>query len=707
MINEDALEQLAIQWFKEEGYSYYYGKSLGIGDGGLRQRSSDVLLLEPLREALQRINPHVPASAIEDVIHKIQTLSHPVTVKANMEFHSCLREGVAVSYTKDGETQHDTVRCIDFHKPENNIFWVVNQLGIAGSKCNRWPDIIVYVNGLPLGVIELKSPVKEHVGVTEAFNQLQTYMHEITGLAIFNEALVASDGIQARIGSLTASREWFLPWRYCKAEDDPCPFGYELETVVRGFFDRTLFLEYIRDFVLYEQEDKGIIKKIASYHQFHGVREAVRAVVHAASPHADKEAKGRGGVIWHTQGSGKSISMCCLAGKLLSHPQLANPTLVVVTDRNDLDGQLFETFCKVQNLLSDMPVQANDRASLRSILQQRPSGGIIFTTIQKFSLTDDETTFPVLSDRHNIIVIADECHRSQYGFSTHYDQKRKAFVAGYALHMRHALPHATFTGFTGTPISEEDRDTQAVFGGYVSIYDIEQAQKDGATVPLYYESRLAKLSLKEEELPHIDDAVEELTEDEEITQAEKNKGRWAALEKLVGAEPRLQQVAADLVEHFEARLKNLEGKAMIVCMSRAICARMFDALVALRPDWAGTRLDDGSYDPSDGALRVIMTAAASDPQEMQAHNYSKKQKKGLEKRFKKADDPLKLVIVRDMWLTGFDVPAAHTIYIDKPIHGHNLMQAIARVNRVFKGKPGGLVVDYIGIANELKKALHT
>lgn len=706
-INEDALEKLAISWFEEEGYEHHDGRGLApdAGNVGARGSYAEVLLAEPLSTAIRRINPQLPPAAVDDVLHQLRTLSHPVTVKANQIFHGWLRNGLDVSYKKDGEPVADKAFLVDFQTPDNNAFWIVDQFTIQGSKDKRRPDLIVYINGMPLGVIELKSPVKEDVGVDEAFHQLQTYKTEISDLAMFNAALVASDGILARVGSLTASREWFMPWRYCKSEEDTRTFSYELENIVRGFFDRSLFLEYIRDFILFETDDISTIKKVAGYHQFHGVRQAVKAIAMAAAPYANDNQKGRGGVIWHTQGSGKSISMCCLAGKLLRHPALTNPTLVVITDRNDLDGQLYETFCKAGDLLCDTPIQVDDRSSLRTVLNERQSGGIIFTTIQKFSLNADENRFPVLSERRNIIVIADECHRSQYGFKGKLDLKRDSYTTGFAQHMRDALPYATFTGFTGTPVSLEDKDTQAVFGKYVSVYDIEQAQKDGATVPLYYESRLAKLNLRQEELPIIDETVEELTEDEELFQAEKTKGKWAALAKLVGAEPRLKQVAEDLVQHFEARLQMLDGKAMIVCMSREICVNMFRALTSIRPAWAGSVQDNGTYDPKNGSVRIVMTSSASDPQEMQAHSYSKMQKKELEKRFKDADDPLKLVIVRDMWLTGFDVPCAHTMYIDKPMRGHNLMQAIARVNRVFRGKPGGLVVDYIGIASELKKAL--
>ena len=576
---------------------------------------------------------------------------------------------------------------------------------------------MAFINGLPLTVIELKNPANEHTDVWDAFNQLQTYKDEISALFNSNVALVVSDGWTVRVGSLTANAERMLPWRTLANEDDrPC-VQLELETVVRGFFAPELFLDYIRHFVLFEQDGDAVIKKIAGYHQFHAVREAVRATVIAASSPAKgvlevreeratygKEVKPgsrKAGVVWHTQGSGKSITMACYAGKLLQQAQMKNPTLVVVTDRNDLDGQLFATFCAAADLLKTTPLQAGSRDELREMLASRQAGGIIFTTVQKFALLDAEDEHPLLSERANIVVISDEAHRSQYGMKGRLVQKSGRYVFGYAKHLRDALKNATFIGFTGTPIALEDKDTRAVFGDYVSIYDIQDAVDDGATVPIFYESRLARLDVKQSEIDALNAQVDEVVEDEEdLASREKTKSDWAALEKLVGAAPRLAQVAKDLVEHFETRSAALEGKAMIVGMSRDICAQLYTAIVSLRPHWH----DD---DPEKGAIKVVMTGSAADKELLQPHLTSRQVKKRLESRFKDASDPLKLVIVRDMWLTGFDAPCCHTMYVDKPMKGHNLMQAIARVNRVFKNKPGGLVVDYIGIASELKAALKT
>ncbi|WP_419612862.1 type I restriction endonuclease subunit R, partial [Thiolapillus sp.] len=613
---------------------------------------------------------------------------------------------------QDEEIHNDHAFLVDFEQLTNNRFVAINQFTVSGTKQPRRPDVICFINGLPFAVLELKSPSDENADIWDAFNQLQTYKDEIGDLFIFNEALVVSDGYTARVGSLTANQERFMPWRTIKHEDDKPKLTWQLETLVRGFFDRELFLDYIRYFVLFESNGETIIKKIAGYYQFHAVREAVKATVIAAqeiegvaekrATYADEVVPGskKAGVVWHTQGSGKSISMCCYAGKLLQQPAMNNPTLIVVTDRNDLDGQLFATFSNAVELLKQTPVQANDRDELRQLLAERESGGIIFTTVQKFALLDDENSHPILNDRHNIVVISDEAHRSQYGLKAVLTADGQ-YKFGYAKHMRDALPFASFIGFTGTPISQEDKDTRAVFGGYVSIYDIQDAVDDGATVPIYYESRLAKLELNVDEIEALSDQVDEVVEDEEdIGQREKTKGEWSRLEKLVGATPRLQQVAADLIDHFEARTATMDGKAMIVGMSRDICAQLYNEIVALRPDWHDP-------DPSRGVIKIVMTGSASDKPLLQPHIYNKKTKKRLEKRFKDENDPLKLVIVRDMWLTGFDAPCCHTMYVDKPMKGHNLMQAIARVNRVFKNKPGGLVVDYIGIANELKQALKT
>ncbi len=611
----------------------------------------------------------------------------------------------------------DLVHFIDFAQPANNDFLVVNQFTISGSKQPRRPDLVAFINGLPLAVIELKNPANEQTDIWDAFNQLQTYKDEISDLFNSNAALVVSDGWTARVGSLTANAERMLPWRTIASENDRPQLQMELETVVRGFFRPELFLDYVRHFVLFEQDGDCIIKKIAGYHQFHAVREAVRATVIAASSpergllevHDERATYGqevkpgsrKAGVVWHTQGSGKSITMACYAGKLLQQPEMRNPTLVVVTDRNDLDGQLFATFCAASDLLKTTPLQAGDRDQLREMLASRQAGGIIFTTVQKFALLEGEEEHPLLSERTNIVVISDEAHRSQYGTKGRLDTKTGKYVFGYAKHLRDALNNATFIGFTGTPIALEDKDTRAVFGDYVSIYDIQDAVDDGATVPIYYESRLAKLDVNQAEIDTLNEQVEEVVEDEEdVASREKTKSEWAALEKLVGSEPRLQQVARDLVQHFEARVAVVDGKAMIVCMSRDICAQLYNAIVELRPDWH-------SSDPEQGAIKIVMTGSAADKALLQPHLYSKQVKKRLEARFKDMRNPLKLVIVRDMWLTGFDAPCCHSMYIDKPMKGHNLMQAIARVNRVFKDKPGGLVVDYIGIANELKAALKT
>ncbi len=713
-MTEEQLELLCLEWFAEGGWELAHGPDLAP-DGPTPERADyrQVLLLADLEAALHRINAHLPVTAIEQVVAVVRKPESLDSVISNRAFHRLLLDGVPVEYKRDDETIHDRAFLIDFGDIKANRFRAINQFTIEGSKQLRRPDIICFINGLPLVVLELKSPNDENVDIWDAFNQIQTYKDEITDLFACNEALIISDGYNARVGSLTANQERYLPWRTIKDEDDKPLLDWQLETMVRGFFDRELFLDYIRYFVIFETDADRLIKKIAGYHQFHAVREAVKATVIASQERhqgiADKRAtygdrvvpgSKKAGVVWHTQGSGKSISMCCYAGKLLQQPEMNNPTLIVVTDRNDLDGQLFATFSSAKELLKQEPVQAEDRDALRQLLAERESGGIIFTTVQKFALLDDENGHPILNDRHNIVVISDEAHRSQYGLKATL-KKDGSYKFGYAKHMRDALPNASFIGFTGTPIASEDKDTRAVFGDYVSIYDIQDAVEDGATVPIYYESRLAKLDINRELIEELSDQVEEVVEDEEdVSQREKTKGEWSRLEKLVGAGPRLQQVAADLVNHFETRSQSMDGKAMIVAMSRDICVHLYNEIVALRPDWHDS-------DSEKGAIKIVMTGSASDKPLLQPHIYNKQTKKRLEKRFKDINDPLKLVIVRDMWLTGFDAPCCHTMYVDKPMKGHNLMQAIARVNRVFKNKPGGLVVDYIGIANELKQALKT
>ncbi|WP_419653406.1 type I restriction endonuclease subunit R, partial [Thiolapillus sp.] len=712
-MNEEELENLCLDWFREGGWDVVYGPDIAP-DGADPQRDdyAQVILKHDLEVAFTHINPQLPHECFEQVVSKLSQAESLDLITNNRAFHRLLLEGVPVEFKQDEEIHNDHAFLVDFEQLTNNRFVAINQFTVSGTKQPRRPDVICFINGLPFAVLELKSPSDENADIWDAFNQLQTYKDEIGDLFIFNEALVVSDGYTARVGSLTANQERFMPWRTIKHEDDKPKLTWQLETLVRGFFDRELFLDYIRYFVLFESNGETIIKKIAGYYQFHAVREAVKATVIAAqeiegvaekrATYADEVVPGskKAGVVWHTQGSGKSISMCCYAGKLLQQPAMNNPTLIVVTDRNDLDGQLFATFSNAVELLKQTPVQANDRDELRQLLAERESGGIIFTTVQKFALLDDENSHPILNDRHNIVVISDEAHRSQYGLKAVLTADGQ-YKFGYAKHMRDALPFASFIGFTGTPISQEDKDTRAVFGGYVSIYDIQDAVDDGATVPIYYESRLAKLELNVDEIEALSDQVDEVVEDEEdIGQREKTKGEWSRLEKLVGATPRLQQVAADLIDHFEARTATMDGKAMIVGMSRDICAQLYNEIVALRPDWHDP-------DPSRGVIKIVMTGSASDKPLLQPHIYNKKTKKRLEKRFKDENDPLKLVIVRDMWLTGFDAPCCHTMYVDKPMKGHNLMQAIARVNRVFKNKPGGLVVDYIGIANELKQALKT
>lgn len=731
MITEDQLEQLALTWFQDSGWEYRHGPDIAPdGDTPERADYRQVLLQGYLHEALRRLNPDVPDAVLEEVLHRVAKLHEPSVIQSNRSFHEVLLDGLPVIVEKGGEKRGDRVRLIDFEHPEQNHFLVVNQYTVQGTKQPRRPDLVCFINGIPIAVIELKNTASEQADIWSAFNQLETYKAEITDLFVFNEALVISDGLHARVGSLTADRERYLPWRTLRNENDRPLLEFELEKVVRGFFAPELLLDYLRYFILFEQGDDGIIKKIAGYHQFHAVREAVRATViaatqpQAAASKAEEEratygkrvvpGSRKGGIVWHTQGSGKSISMVCFTGKLMQQPEMQNPTIVVVTDRNDLDGQLFQTFAGARALLKETPQQAEDRDQLRALLNGRPSGGIIFTTVQKFSPEKDEDQFPRLTERTNVVVIADEAHRSQYGFNAVLDKKTGKYKYGFAKHLRDALPNATFVGFTGTPVETDDKDTRAVFGDYVSVYDIQDAVDDGATVPIYYESRLAKLDINQAEIEQLSDQVEEMFEDEEsLALREAGKTKWAALEKLVGADPRIQQVAADIVQHFETRTGAVDGKAMIVAMSRHICVDLFDAIVALRPQWMGTLVPGkekdkpSHYSPDDGVIRIVMTGSAADDAELRPHVYSAGIRKKLEKRFKNPKDPLKLVIVRDMWLTGFDVPCLHTMYVDKPMREHNLMQAIARVNRVFRDKEGGLVVDYIGIAAELRRALKT
>jgi type I restriction enzyme R subunit len=697
-IIESHVEEAALAWLAELGYATANGLDIGPDGGGTPERTSygDVLLGKRVRDAIAKLNPTLATETRVDVQNKLVQSETPSLVTENHRLHRYMIEGVPVEVRRpDGSIGGEQVRLIDFDDPNNNDWLAVNQYTVIENKAKRRPDVVIFVNGFPLGVIELKNPGDENATLDGAFNQLQTYKSQIPSLFRTNAALVVSDGIAARIGSLTADRERFMPWRTVTGNSVVPKGTPELETVLKGIFDRRRFLDLIKDFIVFGDTGSDVIKILAGYHQFHAVRKAVERTLSATSQGGDRKA----GVIWHTQGSGKSLLMAFYAGQIIKHPVMQNPTLVVLTDRNDLDDQLFGTFSMCKDLLRQTPIQAEDRDHLRKLLD-RPSGGVVFTTLQKFSPEEGTTDYPVLTDRRNVIVIADEAHRSQYGFRATVARDTGDISYGFAKYLRDGLPNASFIGFTGTPIEKDDKSTPAVFGDYIDIYDISRAVEDGATVPIYYESRLARIELDEDEKPKIDAEIAELTEDEAQTEQERLKRKWASVEALVGSEKRLALVADDLVKHFEARVAGLDGKAMIVCMSRRICVALYDAIVKLRPQWH-------SDDDENGTIKVVMTGAASDPPAWQAHigKRPKARRELLAKRIKKPDDPLKLVIVRDMWLTGFDAPCMHTMYVDKPMKGHGLMQAIARVNRVFRDKPAGLVVDYIGIAQNLKSAL--
>src|ERR1700730_3758787 len=694
---ESHVEEAALAWLGELGYATVNGLVIGP-DGGAAERASygDVLLVARVHAAIAKLNPSLSSETRAEAFAKLMKAETPSLVPENRRLHSYMIEGVPVDVRRaDGFIGGEQARLIDFDDPDANDWLAVNQYTVIENKANRRPDVVIFVNGLPLGVIELKNPGDENATLDGAFNQLQTYKSQIPSLFRTNAALLISDGIAARIGSLTADRERFMPWRTVTGEDIASKGTPELEIVLKGVFDRRRFLDLIKDFVVFGDTGSDVAKILAGYHQFHAVRHAVTSTLAASAPQGDRKA----GVIWHTQGSGKSLLMAFYAGQIVKHPAMQNPTLIVLTDRNDLDDQLFSTFSMCKDLLRQTPQQAADRDDLRKLLD-RPSGGVIFTTLQKFAPEPGTTDYPVLTDRRNVIVIADEAHRSQYGFRAKIEQKTGDISYGFAKYMRDGLPNASFIGFTGTPIEEEDVNTPAVFGDYIDIYDISRAVEDGATVPIYYESRLARIELDEDEKPKIDAEIADLTEDEAESEQDRLKRKWASVEALVGSEKRLALVAEDLVKHFEDRVGALDGKAMIVCMSRRICVALYDAIVKLRPEWH-------SDDDEAGAIKVVMTGAASDPPAWQAH-IGKRPKTRRELQAKRAKDPndaLKIVVVRDMWLTGFDAPCMHTMYVDKPMKGHGLMQAIARVNRVFRDKPAGLVVDYIGIAQNLKSAL--
>ena len=684
-IYESDIEEVSLNWLTELGYTVLHGPDIAP-DTPDAERSTykEVFLKCRLQDAVARLNSKIPTEAQQEAIRKVLNPDAHTLVQNNRAFHLMLVEGIEVEYRQlDGTIRGERVRLIDFDTPENNDWLAVNQFTVVETS-ERRPDIVLFINGLPLAVIELKNPTDEKATVLTAFRQIQTYKQEIRTLFTYNEAIVISDGLEARIGSLTADTEWFLPWRTIKGEDEAPSTELELEVLIKGAFEKHRFLRYLKHFIVFEETESGTItKKIAGYHQYHAVQTAVETTLKASHIEGDQQC----GVVWHTQGSGKSLTMAFYAGSIIQHPHLENPTVVIITDTNDLDDQLFGTFARCHQLLRQTPAQAQTRRHLRELLKVA-SGGVIFTTVQKFFPEGEETHFPQLSDRRNIVLIADEAHRSQYGF-----------IDGFARHIRDALPNASFIGFTGTPVELTDRNTIAVFGDYISIYDIQHAVQDGATVPIYYESRLAKIELDEDEKPHIDPEFEEVTETEEVTQKERLKTKWAQLEALVGTEKRLGLIADDIIEHFEERLETIDGKGMIVCMSRRICVDLYNAIVKRRPEW---------HDKNDkkGIIKVVMTGSASDDTSWQPHiRNNKKQREEMAIRFKNPDNPLKLVIVRDMWLTGFDAPSLHTMYVDKPMRGHGLMQAIARVNRVYRDKPGGLIVDYIGLAYHLKQAL--
>lgn len=698
-LSEADLEAATLEWFRELGYEVQEASAVAPESlASERHSHQDVVLEGRLRQALLHLNPDVPDEAIDEAVRRVSRRDAPSLTLNNEAFHRLLCEGVAVEVAQEGQVRGKHLRLFDFTSPDDNDFLVLNQFDVvdtaSGTGHARRLDVVVFVNGLPLAVLELKNPEAEEADVWTGYDQLQTYKRDLPSLFAYNEVLVSSDDVEARLGSLTSPRSRFMRWRTIDG-DDVAPAGSQpLEVLVKGVFERGRFLDLVRHFVVFEAERGRLIKKLAGYHQFHAVRTATAETRRAIGPEGDRKI----GVVWHTQGSGKSLTMLFFCGKLVVDPALENPTIVVLTDRNDLDDQLFSTFSSGQALLRQKPVQAKDRRHLRELLETT-SGGVYFTTIQKFLPVEGET-YPALSERRNIVVVADEAHRSQYGLRAKVRQATGELTYGYAKHMRDALPNASFIGFTGTPIEKEDADTRKVFGDHIDIYDIQRAVEDEATVPILYESRLAQLELDEHLRASIDPEFEEVTEGQELEAREALKTKWAAMEKIVGDEGRLAVVAADIVEHFEQRNEAMAGKALIVCMSRRICAALYDEICKLRPAWHDT-------DPDGGGIKVVMSGSASDPAEMQPHFLSKSGKERMAERFKDPKDPLKLVIVRDMWLTGFDVPCLHTMYVDKPMRGHNLMQAIARVNRVFGDKPGGLIVDYIGIAAFLKEAMKT
>lgn len=721
---EDKLEEAAIEILQELGYEYIFGPEISSdGERAERKDYRTVILEERVKDALFKNNRHLPHDALEEAFRQIIAFNSPSLEENNRYFHKLITEGIDVSFHKDGQNRSMKAFLIDFDHPSKNEFLVVNQFTIV-EKEERRPDLILFINGIPLVVIELKSASDENVSIDNAYAQIQTYKRDIPSLFYYNAFCILSDGINAKAGTITANQERFMNWRSVDGENIEPLEVPQYEVMLRGMLSKDRLIDIIQNFILFqesheeERDEKGskigdkktIAKIMAAYHQYFAVKKAVEHTKTATSENGNRKI----GVIWHTQGSGKSFSMVFYTAQLVN--QLNNPTIVVITDRNDLDDQLFNTFSKSQDILRQAPKQADVRKlseeqkkqqanekskeinGLYELLNERQSGGIIFTTIQKFK-PEEEGEMPVLTDRRNVIIIADEAHRSQYGFSAKTNNKTGDVKYGYAKYLRDALPNASFIGFTGTPIELEDKSTPAVFGNYIDIYDMTRAVEDEATVKIYYENRIIRLEANEEELARIDEEFEEITEDQEESTREKYKSKWSRLEAIVGSPNRIKQLAKDIVYHYEEKAKTIDGKAMVVCMSRRICVALYNEIVSIRPDWH-------SDDEDKGKIKVVMTGSAGDEDVLQAHIGGKKRRDLLAKRMKDNSDELKIVIVRDMWLTGFDVPSMHTMYIDKPMQGHNLMQAIARVNRVFKDKSGGVVVDYIGILESLKKALN-
>lgn len=700
--NEDAYELQCLDWLQGIGWNLAKGPDIAH-DGLMPERSSykDILLVGRVEDAISRINPGTPKDVIRKVRQMLESPGETDLLKANQQIHQWMTEGMSVKIRDDsGEETTKLLWLIDFENIENNDWLAVNQYSVQvdADAGTRRPDIVLFLNGIPISVLELKNPSDLDTDIWQAFEQLQTYKAQISRLFYYNSVLMIADGADARMGSLTADQERFLKWRSVNGEarDPYGTFGHT-QTLIEGLYNKRHVLDMIQHFTVFIPGQKTI-KMLPAYHQFFAVQKAYARALTASAENGD----GRGGLMWHTQGAGKSFEMACLAGMLATSKALKNPTIVVVTDRKNLDHQLFDTFVAAKALMRQTPDQADSRDEIREMISSRPVGGVIFTTIQKFAPEENETKFPVLTDRRNVFVFTDEAHRSQYGFSARIDKDNK-FKVGYAQHLRDAMPNATFVAFTGTPVAEADRDTRLVFGDEIDVYDMAQANEDGATVPIYYESRLVALELPDEAKQELNELAEDLVEDEEESIQANLKKRWAELEQIVGAEPRLEKIARDIVDHYENRCKSPEladGKAMIVGMSRNICVDLYNQIIEIRPHWHND-------DHRKGTIKIVFHSSASDNEKLRPHAYTEPQKRELESRFKEANDELKIVIVRDMWLTGYDSPPCHTMYVDKPMKGHNLMQAIARVNRVFRDKTGGLVVDYIGIATELKDALAT